>query len=161
MNKIYGFSVRTLGGREMTLEEYEGRVLLIVNTASKCGLAFQLKGLDQVYRQFRDRGFEVLAFPSDSFKGQEFAERKQIEQFCILERGVSYPMFDRIAVKGPQAHPLFKYLADRQQNGRMDAPPLWNYHKYLIDRHGNLVTNFKPWIPANSWFVKSKIQKIL
>lgn len=161
MKTIYEFSARTLDGKEVPLKLYEGRVLLIVNTASKCGLAFQLKGLDQIHRLYSDRGFDVLAFPSDSFRGQEFADQKQIKQFCVIERGVSYPLFDRIAVKGPHAHPLFQFFAKGQINGYADSSPIWNYHKYLIDRQGCLVATFKPWIPANSWFIKSKIQKYL
>jgi len=161
MRQIYEFEARSLQGKSVELQQFEGKVLLVVNTASKCGLAFQFKGLESVYNKYKSKGLEILAFPSDNFKGQEFKNAEQIQQHCVLNLGLSYPLFDKIDVLGPDAHPLFRFLSSKQQNGYTSAPPTWNFHKYLFNRQGELVSTFKPWIPVNSWIVTSKIKKYL
>lgn len=120
-------------------EAYAGKVLLIVNTASKCGYTPQYDGLEALYRQFGDDGLVVLGFPSNDFQGQEPGTEEQIEEFCRLTYGVEFPMFEKTTVQGSGAHPFFAALADAS-----GTFPTWNFHKYLIGRDGNWVAEFSP-----------------
>jgi glutathione peroxidase len=130
---------RRLAGKEtVTLRAaYGGQVLLVVNTASKCGYTPQYKGLEALHAKYKDRGFAVLGFPSNDFLGQEPGDEKQIQEFCTLTYGVKFPMFQKVHVKGRDATPLYKRLAVDSGNA-----PAWNFHKYLIDREGKVVASF-------------------
>ncbi len=119
-------------------EAYEGEVLLLVNTASKCGNTPQYDGLEAMYEEYREQGFAVLGFPSNDFMGQEPGTEEQIEEFCRLTYGVEFPMFEKTLVKGGNAHPLFKQLA------AVDKAPTWNFQKYLVGRDGKLIRSFTP-----------------
>lgn len=119
-------------------QAYKGQVVLIVNTASRCGFTYQYDGLEALYRQYRDQGFVVLGFPSNDFGAQEPGSETQIQHFCRTTFGVEFPMFEKIRVAEPHADPLFKALA-QQANGDY---PRWNFHKYLLDRRGQLVGSF-------------------
>lgn len=125
-------------------EAYAGKVLLIVNTASKCGYTPQYDGLEALYRQFGDDGLVVLGFPSNDFQGQEPGTEEQIEEFCRLTYGVEFPMFEKTTVKGSGAHPFFAALADAS-----GTFPTWNFHKYLIGRDGQWVSEFSPSTPPD------------
>jgi glutathione peroxidase len=139
---VYDFKVRTIRGQETTLGEYKGKVLLIVNTASKCGLTPQYEGLQKLYEKYSDRGLVILGFPSNQFKEQEPDSEEKIEQFCKLNYGVTFPLFAKTEVIGDNAHPLFAYLTSRGPADQFDIK--WNFAKFLIDRDGNVVKRFDP-----------------
>lgn len=140
---IYAFSARGIDGREVPLSEYRGKVLLIVNTASRCGFTPQYEGLEQLWRDYRDRGFAVLGFPCNQFGGQEPGDEEQIREFCATSFDVSFPMFAKVDVNGPGAHPLFEYLKS-QQKGLLTRAIKWNFTKFLVDRKGRVVGRYAP-----------------
>ncbi|ASA19546.1 glutathione peroxidase [Paenibacillus donghaensis] len=141
---IYDFEAQTLRGEEESLSKYKGKVLLVVNTASKCGFTPQFKGLQEVYEKFKDRGFEVLGFPSNQFAGQEPGESEEIAEFCEINYGVTFPMYEKIDVKGDEAHPLFKYLS-KEAPGLMGSKSVkWNFTKFLVDQEGRVLKRFAP-----------------
>ena len=143
MSSIYDFSAVTLAGEELPLKRFEGKVLLIVNTASACGFTPQYKGLEGLHRATEPRGFSVLGFPCNQFGGQEPGNAKQIEEFCASNYSVSFPMFEKIDVNGDHAHPLYKYLKSAK-SGLLGASIKWNFTKFLIDRRGQVVARHAP-----------------
>ncbi len=141
---VYDYSARSLDGREVSLAEFKGKVLLIVNTASKCGFTPQYQGLQALYSRFADRGLVVLGFPCNQFGRQEPGGAEEIGAFCEKNYGVTFPMFDKIDVNGDNAHPLYTYL-------KAEAPGLlgskaikWNFTKFLVDRDGKVVRRYAP-----------------
>jgi glutathione peroxidase len=143
MAGIYDFSAKSLSGEETRLKQFEGQVLLIVNTASACGFTPQYKGLEALHRQLAPRGFAVLGFPCNQFGGQEPGDAAQIEQFCSRNYAVSFPMFAKIDVNGSSAHPLFKYLQN-EKFGLLGPSIKWNFTKFLVDRSGKVVARHAP-----------------
>ena len=141
---IYGFSAPLLDGHLVSLDEFRGRVLLIVNTASKCGFTPQYKGLEQLHLKFKDRGFEVLGFPCNQFGEQEPGTSEQIGAFCEKNFGVNFPIFARIDVNGPNAHPLYRFLKEHKRGILWTEKIKWNFTKFLIDRSGNVVGRYAP-----------------
>ncbi len=142
MNKsIYDFQVETIDGKKQNLEVYKGEVLLIVNTASKCGYTPQYEGLEKLYSDYKDKGFAVLGFPCNQFKGQEPGTNKEIEEFCKLNYDVQFPLFSKIDVNGENAHPLYQYL---KANSQDNADIRWNFTKFLIDKNGNIIKRYEP-----------------
>ena len=158
---IYRFDVEKLNGEEISLSEYRNKVLLIVNTASGCGFTPQLKDLETLREQFAGRDFEILAFPSNDFGGQEPLEGEAIASFCTINYGAQYTTFNKIRVRGPYAHPLYKFLADKAQNGRVKAAPRWNFHKYLINKNGEVTDFFYPFTNPTSSKIKRRIERLL
>lgn len=158
---VYQFTVQHLDGEELNLLEYKNKVLLIVNIASDCGFTPQLKDLEILRKEFQYEDFEILAFPSNDFGGQEPLEGIAISDFCKKNYGVTFPVFDKIRVRGSYAHPLYKFLADKKLNGHVGASPRWNFHKYLIDRNGEPLDFFYPFTKPNSSRIKKKINKLL
>lgn len=159
MTAITEFSVKTADGSSTSLEPYRGKVLLIVNTASKCGFTPQYEGLEQLHRDYRGRGFEVLAFPSNQFGAQEPGDAAEIANFCSLTYDVTFPVFAKIDVNGPQADPLFERL-------KSDAPGLlgskaikWNFTKFLVDRNGAVVNRYAPTTKPDD--IRKDIEKLL
>ena len=144
---VYDFNAQSLDGREVPLAQYRGQVLVIVNTASKCGFTPQYAGLETLYRQYNHRGLVVLGFPCNQFGAQEPGGAEEIAQFCELNYEVSFPIFAKIEVNGAQAHPLFKYLKS-EKSGLLGAIGLdaikWNFTKFLVDRNGKVVERFAP-----------------
>lgn len=141
---IYDIPVKTIDGRETTLAEYKGKVMLIVNVASKCGFTSQYKGLEAVYQKYRSQGLVVLGFPCNQFGGQEPGTEAEIESFCSLNYGVSFPMFAKIDVNGSNEHPLYAYLKS-QKGGLLGFDSIkWNFTKFLVDRSGNVVERYAP-----------------
>jgi len=139
---IYDFNVKTLTGQKIALSTYKGKVLLIVNVASKCGFTPQYKGLQTLYELYHDRGFEVLGFPCNQFREQEPANEKEIQQFCTLNYGVKFPMFAKIKVNGDDAHPLYRYLK-KEQPGFLGTKSIkWNFTKFLVDRKGDVIKRY-------------------
>lgn len=141
---VYGFSAQTLTGQQVSLHDYVGKVILVVNTASKCGFTPQYKGLEQLYRDYKDQGLVILGFPCNQFGQQEPGGGAQISEFCELNYGVSFPMFDKVDVNGPQAHPLFNFLT-HEKPGLLGTEKIkWNFTKFLINRQGEVVKRFAP-----------------
>jgi glutathione peroxidase len=141
---IYEFSATLLDGRALNLGEFRGRVLLIVNTASRCGFTPQYAGLESLYENYRDRGLEVLGFPCNQFGAQEPGDAEQIGEFCEKEYGVRFPMFAKIEVNGSNAHPLYKFLK-KEKPGLFGIERIpWNFTKFLVDREGVVVRRFNP-----------------
>ena len=144
MNKnIYDFDLTTIDGENITMAEYKDKVLLIVNTASKCGFTKQYAGLQKLYDEYSDKGFIILGFPCNQFSKQEPGDEDEIKSFCSLNYNVSFPMFAKIDVNGDDAHPLFKYLKD-EKNGMLSGNIKWNFTKFLVNRKGNVVKRFSP-----------------
>jgi glutathione peroxidase-family protein len=136
---VHDFSVKNIEGRDQALSEYKGKLLLIVNVASKCGFTKQYDGLQMLYDKYKDKGLVVLGFPANDFMGQEPGTNEEIKKFCSLKFGVSFPMFSKISVKGKDIDPLYKYLtASSGFNGDIS----WNFNKFLVDGKGNVIARF-------------------
>jgi glutathione peroxidase len=140
----------------VSLCQFSGKVLLIVNTASECGYTPQYDGLEKLYRRYRDKGFAVLGFPANDFGGQEPGSNKEIAQFCRVNYGITFPVFAKTAVVGANANPLFRELS-----AKTGKPPRWNFHKYLLDRTGQPVAVFESAIEPEDRQVTSQIDKLL
>lgn len=169
---VYDFEAKDIKGNVRSLKDYQGKLLLIVNVASKCGFTPQYKGLEELYRKYHDKGLEILGFPCDQFGNQEPGSEAQIEEFCSLNYGVSFPLFAKIEVNGANAHPLYRYLRS-EQPGQFDEntpgaqrlvghlkkayPELlgtdavkWNFTKFLVDRDGKVVKRYEPIVPPEA-----------
>jgi glutathione peroxidase len=144
---IYNFSALAVDGNEVPLAQYKGKVLVIVNTASKCGFTPQYAGLEALYRDYKDRGVAVLGFPCNQFGAQEPGTEAEIAQFCELNYGVSFPIFAKIDVNGAKAHPLYKFLKS-EKSGLLGAIGLdaikWNFTKFLVDQTGKVIGRYAP-----------------
>ena len=143
MKTVYDFQVKKTDGSMQPLDMYAGKPLLIVNTASKCGLAPQFKGLQELYEKYHKDGFEVLGFPCDQFNNQEYDNIEETTQFCQMNYGVSFPMFAKIKVNGDEADPLFRYLT-QQQKGLLGKQIKWNFTKFLINEKGEVIERYAP-----------------
>jgi glutathione peroxidase len=141
---IYDFSVRSIEGKEQTLAAYRGKVMLIVNVASKCGFTPQYAGLEKLYEAYRDKGLAVLGFPCDQFGHQEPGDEAEIASFCSLNYGVGFPMFAKIEVNGKAAHPLYKFLKTAQKGVLGSEAIKWNFTKFLVDGKGEVVKRYAP-----------------
>jgi glutathione peroxidase len=157
---IYQFNIKTLNGEEISLSEYKNKVLLIVNTASQCGFTPQLKELAALKASLAGQDFEILAFPSNDFGGQEPLDGEAIAVFCETF-GANYPIFEKLRVRGPYADPLYKFFADKKDNGNIGSVPRWNFHKFLIDKEGHVVDFYYPFTKPNSSKIRRKIDRLL
>lgn len=180
--KIYDFKLNTIDGENVSLEKYKGKVLLIVNTASKCGFTPQYEDLQKLYNKYNDQGLEILGFPSNQFAEQEPGNSNEVKNFCQINYGVTFPLFEKIEVRGKNAHPLFKYLTESvpfkgfdtsNASGKMlstflqekfpdfliDDSIKWNFTKFLIDREGNVVERFES--PVEPMHMENNIKKLL
>ena len=158
MNKLYVYQVKQADGNMESLENYKGKPLVIVNTASKCGLTPQFKGLQRLYEKYQEQGLEILGFPSGQFNDQEFQTQEETMEFCQKNYGVSFPMFAKVNVNGELAEPLFDYLTSWEENGA-DGEIKWNFTKFLIDRQGNIIQRYEPQIEPEQ--MEKDIQKII
>ncbi|PIC00229.1 glutathione peroxidase [Caulobacter sp. X] len=141
---VYDYSAKTLDGQDVSLADYRGQVLLIVNTASKCGFTPQYEGLEALYKTYKDRGFMVLAFPCNQFGAQEPGNAEEIASFCSLTYDVTFPVMSKIDVNGADAHPLYRYLK-KEQKGLLGTEAIkWNFTKFLIGKDGEVVERFAP-----------------
>lgn len=141
---IYDFEVVDIHHKKTTLAPYRGKVILIVNTASKCGFTPQFEGLEKLYKTYKDKGFVVLGFPCNQFASQEPLNEEQIENFCRLDYGVTFPMFAKIDVNGDNTHPLYRYLKSNAPGILGSEMIKWNFTKFLIDRNGKIVGRYAP-----------------
>jgi glutathione peroxidase len=158
---IYQFTMKSLTGQDIPLSTYKGKVVLIVNTASKCGLTPQYKDIEALYEKYKDKGLVVLGFPANDFLRQEPGSDSEIGEFCQKNYGVSFPMFSKIEVTGSTKHPLYKYLTEKNENGVVDAAVTCNFQKFLIDKNGHIVTYFKPKTEVTEPTVIKAIEEIL
>lgn len=158
---IYSFTLKDIKGEEVSLEAYKGKVLLIVNTASKCGFTPQLLDLEELYQEYKEKGLEVLGFPSNDFGAQEPLEGEAIQEFCAINYGVSFKIFEKTHVKGEDQHELFQYLSNKNQNGVLNSTPKWNFHKYLVDRDGKLVDYYYSTTNPNGKKIRKAIETLL
>lgn len=158
---VYHFKIETIDGQKTTLEQYKGKVLLVVNTASKCGLTPQYEGLEKLYNTYKDKGLVVVGFPANNFMGQEPGSNSDIQDFCQKNYGVSFPMMSKISVKGSDIHPLYAFLTDKSKNGLVDGDIKWNFQKYLIDKNGKVIAKFDPRTKPLDDEITSKIKALL
>ena len=141
---LYSFKEKSLNGKEFDLSSLKGKKVLIVNTASKCGLTPQYKDLEELYKKYSSDNFVIVGFPANNFGQQEPGTNKEISEFCTLNYGVTFPMMSKISVKGDDMDPLYSWLTQKSENGLMDAPVTWNFQKFLIDENGKLVGMVPP-----------------
>jgi glutathione peroxidase len=144
MPTVYDFSAQTIDGKTRKLADYKGKVLLVVNTASKCGFTPQYKGMEEVYKRFKDRGFAVLGFPSNQFGAQEPGPEAEIAEFCEMNYGVSFPMFAKVDVNGDGAHPLFRHLTSAKKGLLGSEAIKWNFTKFLVGKDGAVIERYAP-----------------
>ena len=156
---IYAFEVKTITGDKIRLGHYKNQVMLIVNTASKCGFTPQYEGLEALYAQYKDKGLVVLGFPCNQFGRQEPGSESEIAEFCQLNYGVSFPLFAKVEVNGDDADPLFKYLK-KTQKGLLGSENIkWNFTKFLVDRDGEVIARFAPTVKPKD--LAKDIEKLL
>lgn len=141
---MYEFTMKNIDGQDVKLDAYKGKVVMIVNVASKCGLTPQYEGLQALYDKYKDRGFTILGFPANNFMGQEPGTEKEIKDFCSLNYNVTFPMFSKISVKGADQHPFYTFLTNPKSNPGFDGDITWNFEKFLTDRSGKVIARFSP-----------------
>ena len=155
---FYQFKAKSLQGKEISMEDYRGKVVLVVNTASKCGFTPQYEGLEALHRKYKDEGLEILGFPCNQFGNQEPGDEKSIAEGCLVNYGVTFQMFSKVDVNGESAHPLFKYLTG-ELGSIFGRKVQWNFTKFLIDRNGKPVKRFAPVTKPES--MDASIKKLL
>lgn len=153
--------MKNIDGQDVPLRTFEGRVLLLVNVASKCGLTPQYEGLQELYNRYHPKGFEILGFPANNFLGQEPGSDTQIQEFCSRTYSVTFPLFSKISVKGRDIHPLYEFLTRPATNPGFDGKIGWNFAKFLVDRSGSVVGRFEPKAEPMSRPVVEAVEKAL
>ena len=161
ISPLYNFTVTDIDGNDVTLSEYRGKVLLIVNVASRCGYTLQYKGLQKIFEEYREMGLLVLGFPANNFGNQEPGSDGEIKEFCSLNYGVSFPMFSKISVKGADIHPLYQYLTSEETNPKFAGEISWNFNKFLVDPSGKIIARFDSKDKPESNEVVQAIEKAL
>jgi glutathione peroxidase len=161
MEKIYQFSANDIDGNPVSLSDYRGKLVMIVNVASKCGFTPQYEGLQALYEKYRDRDFVILGFPANNFMRQEPGSNEEIKEFCSLTYGVSFPMFEKISVKGGDIHPLYNFLTDKKAGHDFGGKITWNFNKFLIGRDGEIIARFPSKTEPLSEEVVSKVEEAL
>lgn len=156
---IYQFTVEDINGKPFALADLKGKKVMIVNTASKCGLTPQYKELEALYQQYKDKDFIIIGFPANNFLGQEPGSNEQIASFCSINYGVTFPMMSKISVKGKNMHPLYQFLTQKAKNGVEDSKVKWNFQKYLIGQNGKLEKVIDPKTLPSSDEVKQWIEE--
>ena len=142
VQSVHDFAAKSIDGKDVALADYKGKVLLIVNVASKCGFTGQYEGLQRLYETYKDQGFVILGFPANNFLGQEPGTDAEIQEFCTLNYGVTFPMFAKISVKGKDMHPLYAYLTSKETNPEFGGAISWNFNKFLVGRDGKIAGRF-------------------
>ena len=142
-NNFYDFTAKSLSGKDVNMDVYKGKTILVVNTASKCAFTPQYEGLEKLNKKYKDKGLVILGFPCNQFLNQEPGDEKSISEGCLLNYGVSFPMFSKIEVNGKNAHPIYKYLKD-ELSGLFGSEIKWNFTKFLIDSTGKPIKRFSP-----------------
>ena len=155
---VYAFTMKNIDGEDVPLAKYKGKALLIVNTASKCGYTPQYAGLEQLYEQYKSRGFEVLAFPANNFMSQEPGSDQEIKSFCLLKYKTTFPVFAKSSVKGGDINPLYQYLTTQ---AGFSGPIKWNFNKFLVDPDGKVVARFDSGVEPMSAELVAQVEKVL
>ncbi len=150
MSSVYDFEAKTIDGQTQKLDAYKGKTLLIVNTASKCGFTPQYKGLEALYRKYKDKGLVILGFPCDQFGHQEPGDENEIKNFCSMSYDVTFPMFAKIKVNSDEAHPLYKYLKSEEKGFLGTESIKWNFTKFLVDKSGQVSKRYAPTVTPES-----------
>jgi len=159
MNNFYHFSAKSISGKEISMNDYEGKVIIVVNTASKCGLTPQYEGLETLYQKYKNDGLVIMGFPCNQFGNQEPGDEKSISEGCLINYGVSFPMFSKIAVNGNNTDPIFKYLKKALPGIFGTQNIKWNFTKFVLNKEGNPIKRFSPWTkPAN---METEIKRLL
>lgn len=161
MKTIYDFDALQFNGTMKSLGDFEGKVLLVVNTASQCFFTRQFKSLEKLYQKYKEMGFEILAFPSNNFRNQEPLTGSTLETFCRINQQVSFPVFKRSHVIGAYTTPLYNFLSNKTENGHINSKPSWNFHKYLINRQGEVVDFYYPTTSPLSGKICRNIERLL
>lgn len=161
VKSIYDFKMTDIDGKEVSLGQYKGQVVMIVNVASKCGLTPQYEGLQKVYSQYKDRGFVILGFPANNFRDQEPGTDAEIKTFCSVNYGVEFPIFSKISVLGEGIHPLYRFLTGDDTNPGFSGDIRWNFDKFLFSKDGKVVARFHPKVKPESEEVIQAIEKEL
>jgi glutathione peroxidase len=161
MNSIYDFTMKDIDRKEVNLGQYRGKVVLVVNVASRCGYTPQYEGLQKVYLKYKDRGFVILGFPANNFMGQEPGTDEEIKTFCSTKYNVTFPIFSKISVKGDDIHPLYKFLTSKDTNPDFSGDIKWNFSKFLLDKSGKIIARFEPKVTPESDPVIQAIEKAL
>ena len=159
MVDIYNIDVKDSANSDISMSEFTGKTLLIVNVASKCGLTPQYEGLQKIYDDYKDRNFEVLGFPCNQFGGQEPGTDQEIGEFCDINYSVTFPIFSKIKVNGPEAHPLFRLLKSDKPGIFRTQSIKWNFTKFLINKNGKIVERFSPRVEPK--YIRKEIEKVL
>lgn len=155
---FYDFSAKEMDGQDIKMEEYKGKVVLVVNTASKCGLTPQFEGLEKLYNEYKEQGFEILGFPCNQFAKQDSGSNEEIQQFCSINYGVSFTMFEKINVNGKNEHPIYKYLKN-EEKGLLGREIKWNFTKFLINKDGEVIKRYAPTVIPEK--IKNDIEDLL
>ena len=159
MNNIYDIHIKDSSNKEVSMSKFEGKTLLIVNVASKCGLTPQYRGLQSLYEEYKNRNFLVLGFPCNQFGGQEPGTNSEINDFCEINYSVTFPIFSKIKVNGPDSHPLFKLLKNDKPGIFRTESIKWNFTKFLVNSSGKIIDRFSPRVEPK--YIRSEIERIL
>ena len=158
---MHEFTLNSIDGKPAPLSAYQGKVVLIVNVASRCGFTPQYAGLEALYEKYKDRGFAILGFPANNFGAQEPGTNEEIKTFCSTKYNVTFPMYSKISVKGDDKAPLYQFLTDQQANPATGGEIQWNFTKFLVDKNGKVVARFEPKVTPESPEVAGAIEKAL
>lgn len=161
MNSIYDFSLKDIDHKEVSLSQYRGKVVMIVNVASRCGFTPQYEGLQKLYLKYKDQGFVILGFPANNFGFQEPGSDEEIKTFCSAKYSVTFPIFSKISVKGGDIHPLYKLLTSKDTDPEFGGDIKWNFNKFLLDKKGKIVARFEPPVKPESDQVIQAVEKAL
>ncbi|HVF92505.1 MAG TPA: glutathione peroxidase [Blastocatellia bacterium] len=142
VKSVYDFAIKDINGKDVKLKHYRGKVVMLVNVASKCGYTPQYEGLQKIYAKYQAQGFVVLGIPANNFGGQEPGTNEEIKTFCSTKYNVTFPMFSKVSVKGDDIAPLYKFLTDKQTNPEFGGDITWNFNKFLVDRNGKIIARF-------------------
>jgi glutathione peroxidase len=159
-SSVYEFTLPSIDGQPAPIEQYKGKVLLLVNVASHCGYTPQYTALEAMYEKYKDRGLVVIGFPANNFLGQEPGMNEEIKTFCTRKYNVTFPMYGKVSVKGEDKTPLYRYLTD-QTDPPVKGEIKWNFTKFLVDRHGNVIARFEPKVSPDAPEVTAAIEKAL
>lgn len=160
-SNVHEFTLNSIDGKPAPLSAYQGKVVLIVNVASRCGFTPQYAGLEALYEKYKDRGFAILGFPANNFGSQEPGTNEEIKTFCSTKYNVTFPMYSKISVKGDDKAPLYQFLTDKDANPATGGEIQWNFTKFLVDKSGNVVARFEPKVTPDSPDVASAVEKAL
>ncbi len=160
-NTVFDFTMKNIDGTDVPLSNFKGKVLLIVNVASKCGYTPQYAGLEALYKKYHDRGFEILGFPANNFLSQEPGTDDEIKQFCTTKYDITFPLFSKISVKGNDQHPLYRFLTSEETNPSFSGDIKWNFQKFLVGREGKVTARFDPGVKPLSEEMTTAVEKAL